>query len=224
MSSGPHGPIFLFMHFPVFKYDNICIEQLYSGKILYISKAWTNELEVWKNIYHCGKWERDPGTKSALDGRGMTGKISISVIIVSHWNNFRPLDFILDHGDLFKAYSAKTYGAKYLTRLQELGHAQHPAYTIPAAGKNCVRNKASPSDNDWLKLLQTDKFQNLPDKSTLKLIVKTTVRSENSWFGLTGFKTYFKHSKNCFAPFQGKRSLGIYSQIRIYFKESYLLQ
>ena len=31
-----------------------------------------------------------------------------------------------------------------------------------------VRNKASPSDNDWLKLLWTDWFENLSDKFTLK--------------------------------------------------------
>ena len=56
-----------------------------------------------------------------------------------------------------------------------------------------VRNKASPSDNDWLKLFRTDWFENLSDKFTLKQIVKTTVQSEKSWFCLTGFKTYFEH-------------------------------
>ena len=59
---------------------------------------------------------------------------------------------------------------------------------------NCSdRNKASPSDSDWLKLLWTNWFQNLSDKFTLKQIVKTTVQSEKPWFGLTGFKTYFEY-------------------------------
>ena len=56
-----------------------------------------------------------------------------------------------------------------------------------------VRNKSSPSDNGWLKLLRTDKSENLSDKFTLKQIVKITVQSGKSRFGLTGFKTYFEY-------------------------------
>ena len=44
-----------------------------------------------------------------------------------------------------------------------------------------------------LKLLQTDWFQNLSSKFTLKQIVKTTVQFEKSWFGMTGFKSYLEH-------------------------------
>ena len=47
-----------------------------------------------------------------------------------------------------------------------------------------VRNKASPTDNDWLKSLRTDWFENLSDKFTLEQIVKMTVQSEKSWFGM----------------------------------------
>ena len=43
-----------------------------------------------------------------------------------------------------------------------------------------VRNRVNPSDNDWLKLLWTDWFENLSDKFTLKQIVKMTVQSEKS--------------------------------------------
>ena len=60
-----------------------------------------------------------------------------------------------------------------------------------------VRNRASPSDNDWLKLLRTDWFGNLSDKFTLEQIVKRTVQSKKSQFGLTGFKTYFEHCALC---------------------------
>ena len=56
-----------------------------------------------------------------------------------------------------------------------------------------VRNKASPPDNDRPKLFRSDWFGNLSDKLTLEQIVKRTVLSENSWFGLTGLKTYFEH-------------------------------
>ena len=50
-----------------------------------------------------------------------------------------------------------------------------------------VRNKASPSDNDWLKLLQTDWFENLSDKFTLKQIGKRavqfkTIMAWSDWF------------------------------------------
>ena len=55
-----------------------------------------------------------------------------------------------------------------------------------------VRNKASLSDSDWLKLLRTDWFENLSDKFILKQKVKMTVQSEK-WFGLTDLKTYFQH-------------------------------
>ena len=61
--------------------------------------------------------------------------------------------------------------------------------------KFSVHNRASPSDNDWLDLLRTDWFENLPDRLTLKQIVKMTVQSEKSRYGLTGFKTYFEHCK-----------------------------
>ena len=61
-----------------------------------------------------------------------------------------------------------------------------------------VRNKASPSDSDLLKLLRTDWFQNLLDKFTLKQIVRITVRSEKSWFGLTGSKTHLEHHDTAF--------------------------
>ena len=52
---------------------------------------------------------------------------------------------------------------------------------------HCVRNKASPSDNDWLKLLRTDWFENLLDKFTLKQIVVRAVKSKkimvrSDWF------------------------------------------
>ena len=42
-----------------------------------------------------------------------------------------------------------------------------------------VRNKASPSDNDWPKLFRTDWFENQSDRFPFKQIVKTTVQSEN---------------------------------------------
>ena len=41
-----------------------------------------------------------------------------------------------------------------------------------------VQNKASPSDNFWLKLPRTDWFENLSDKFTLKQIVKQIVQSK----------------------------------------------
>ena len=62
--------------------------------------------------------------------------------------------------------------------------------------KYSVRNKASPSDNDWIKLLRSDWYENRSDKFILKQIheiVKSTIQSEESRYGLTGFKTYFEH-------------------------------
>ena len=64
-----------------------------------------------------------------------------------------------------------------------------PSKSISYSGRNMctfvsVRNKASPSDSDWLQLLQTDWCENLSYKFTLQQIVKMTVQSEKSWFGL----------------------------------------
>ena len=43
-----------------------------------------------------------------------------------------------------------------------------------------IGDKAISSDNDWLKLLRTDWFENLTDKFTLKQIVKRAAQSEKS--------------------------------------------
>ena len=56
-----------------------------------------------------------------------------------------------------------------------------------------VRNKASPSGNDWLKLLWTDWFGNMSDIFILKQIVKMTIQFEKLRFDLTGFNNYFEH-------------------------------
>ena len=52
----------------------------------------------------------------------------------------------------------------------------YPLTISKIASTNSVRNKASPSDNDWLKLLRYDWFENLSDKFILKQIVKITVQ------------------------------------------------
>ena len=65
-------------------------------------------------------------------------------------------------------------------------------HNIEVPGNLCVRNKANPLDNNWLKLLWTDWFENLSDKFALKQIVKMTIQSEKNTVRSDWFQNLFR--------------------------------